>query len=237
MIDNTGNGPVNAMSVDVEEWFQVSAFERQIRREDWPNLQSRVHANTSRILELFAAHQVKATFFCLGWIAERHPQLLRQIVAEGHELASHGYSHVRATEQSPVDFTADVSRTKALLEDLSGIAVRGYRAASFSIGRNNLWALDCLQEADYVYSSSIFPVHHVDGYEHCARTGCAEHCGDGLNAFVEPYRNPVATGETERAESLSGLLHAGFKRFVVHQLLGADAQCRPGTIALGATPK
>jgi polysaccharide deacetylase family protein (PEP-CTERM system associated) len=133
------------MSADVEEWFQVSAFEKQICRDDWQNLESRVHANTCRILELFAMHQVKATFFCFGWIAKRHRDLLQKIVAEGHELASHGYSHVHATEQSPVEFAQDVSRTKAMLEDISGTAVRGDRAASFSIGRDNLWALDCLQ--------------------------------------------------------------------------------------------
>lgn len=176
------NSLVNAMSVDVEEWFQVSAFESRIARDDWRNLESRVDANTSRLLDLFAAHQVKATFFCLGWIAERHPGLLKKIVAQGHELASHGYSHIRATEQSPKEFAEDVSRTKTLLEEVGGASVRGYRAASFSIGRDNLWALDCLREAGYDYSSSIFPITH-DLYGmpeaprfsfRCPRTGLLE---------------------------------------------------------------
>lgn len=199
----------NAMSVDVEEWFQVSAFENRISRNDWRDLESRVEANTSKILDLFAGHEVKATFFCLGWIAERHPALVREIVAQGHELASHGYSHIRATEQSPSEFSEDIKRTKALLEDVGGKPVLGYRAASFSIGRNNLWAIDCLREAGYEYSSSIFPVtHDVYGMPEaprfsfrCPRTGLLEipittvkflgrnaPCGGGGYFRLLPYR-------------------------------------------------
>jgi len=152
--------PFNAMTVDVEEWFQVSAFEGRVRREDWDRLESRVERNTARLLDLFADQDVHVTFFVLGWIAERHPALLRRMVAEGHEVASHGYSHVRATEQTPQAFRDDVARTKALLEDTAGVAVRGYRAASFSIGRANLWAMDELRAAGYEYSSSIYPVRH-----------------------------------------------------------------------------
>ncbi len=151
---------INAMTVDVEDYFQVSAFEPHIDRGDWDRLPCRVEHNTNRILELFAEHGLQATFFTLGWVAERYPQLVRQIVDSGHELASHGFSHVRVTQQTPEDFRQDVSRTKGLLEDTGGCAVRGYRAASYSIVTDTLWAHDLLQEAGYRYSSSVYPIHH-----------------------------------------------------------------------------
>jgi polysaccharide deacetylase family protein (PEP-CTERM system associated) len=150
----------NALTVDVEEYFQVAAFERQIRREDWGNYPSRVAYNTGKVLDLFAAKGVQATFFCLGWVAERHPDLVRRIVADGHELASHGYDHTRVIAMDPARFREDVMRTKRILEDLGGVLVRGYRAPSYSIGAGNLWALDVLQEAGHVYSSSIYPIRH-----------------------------------------------------------------------------
>lgn len=150
----------NALSVDVEDYFQVSAFERHIARDTWETLPCRVERNTDRVLELFAEHGAKATFFTLGWVAERYPSLVRRIVEAGHEVASHGYSHVRVTQQTPAEFSADVRRTKHLLEDVSGIEVRGYRAASYSINRDTLWALDTLNDAGYHYSSSIYPVRH-----------------------------------------------------------------------------
>ncbi len=151
---------VNAMSVDVEEHFQVSAFAGTVDRNDWPVLDSRVERNTDRVLGLFADAGAKATFFTLGWVAERHPDLIRRIVAEGHELASHGYAHFRATDQAPDAFREDVRRTKGILEDAGGVAVSGYRAASFSIGATNLWTLEVLAEEGYAYSSSIYPVRH-----------------------------------------------------------------------------
>jgi polysaccharide deacetylase family protein (PEP-CTERM system associated) len=151
---------INAMTVDVEDYFQVSAFEKLISRNDWDNIESRVESNIDRILELFDEKNIKATFFTLGWIAERHPAMIERIVSNGHELASHGWEHIRVTKQDRKVFRDDVSRTRALLEDLSGQVVKGYRAASYSIGRTNLWALDELAEAGYVYSSSIVPVHH-----------------------------------------------------------------------------
>jgi len=154
------DAPVNAMSVDVEDWFQVSAFERTIDRSRWDSLDCRVERNVERILALFAEADVKATFFTLGWVAERYPAVVRAIVQGGHELASHGYSHVRATEQNEREFREDVTRTKRILEDLGGVAVNGYRATSYSIGRRNLWALDELQHAGYTYSSSIYPIRH-----------------------------------------------------------------------------
>jgi polysaccharide deacetylase family protein (PEP-CTERM system associated) len=151
---------VNAMTVDVEDYFQVSAFAPYIRREDWDSRECRVERNVGRILELLAERQTHATFFTLGWVAERYPQLVRRIVDGGHELASHGYGHQRATELSPEAFSQDVTRAKKLLEDLSGTAVQGYRAPSFSIGTSNLWAFDTLVRAGYRYSSSIYPIKH-----------------------------------------------------------------------------
>ena len=151
---------INAMSVDVEEYFQVSAFEKHIDRGDWERLPGRAEASVDRILALFSDQGVKATFFTLGWMAERHPKMVKRIVDDGHELASHGWSHVRVTEQSPGEFRQDVVRTRSLLEDLSGQPVRGYRAASYSIGADNLWALDILGETGHRYSSSIFPIRH-----------------------------------------------------------------------------
>lgn len=148
------------MTVDVEDYFQVSAFENHVAKSQWDSLPRRVETNTLRILDIFAEYQVKATFFTLGWVAERHPELIRRIVSEGHELASHGYEHIRVTEQSPQLFKEDVKRTKRLLEDLGGREVVGYRAASYSIGAKNLWALEVLQEEGYQYSSSIYPVKH-----------------------------------------------------------------------------
>lgn len=151
---------INAMSVDVEDYFQVSAFERSIGREQWESLPLRVERNTYRILEFFSDAGVKATFFMLGWVAERAPALVRDIVGEGHELASHGYQHIRVTQQDRREFGDDIRRTKALLEDLGGTVVKGYRAASYSINRDNLWALDELREAGHEYSSSIYPIRH-----------------------------------------------------------------------------
>jgi polysaccharide deacetylase family protein (PEP-CTERM system associated) len=156
----TPTGIVNAMSVDVEDYFQVSAFERQVDRGDWDRLPHRVELAMNRVLDIFAAFDVRATFFTLGWIAERYPQLIKRIVSEGHELASHGWSHIRVTQQTEQEFRADVSRTKAFLEDLGGCEVSGYRAASYSIGRDNLWALQILDEVGYRYSSSIYPIYH-----------------------------------------------------------------------------
>ena len=154
------NAPRNALTVDVEDYFQVSAFERHIDRASWPQLPGRVEANVDRILTLLATAGVRATFFTLGWIAERYPAMVRAIVTAGHELASHGYGHWRASEQTRAQFEHDISVSKALLEQIAGVAVRGYRAPSFSIGPANLWALDALYEAGYSYSSSIYPIRH-----------------------------------------------------------------------------
>ncbi len=151
---------INAMSVDVEDYFQVSAFENSIDRVNWDLLECRIESNCSRILELFDIYQIKSTFFVLGWVAERYPLLISEIVDAGHELASHGYGHQRATTQTKAEFRQDIRRAKSILEDISGQAIKGYRAPSYSIGQNNLWALDELVEAGYQYSSSIYPVQH-----------------------------------------------------------------------------
>ncbi len=150
----------NALTVDVEDYFQVSAMAPHIARSSWDSQPCRVERNVQRLLAMFAERQARATFFTLGWIAERYPQLVRDIVAGGHELASHGYGHLRASEQSRADFTSDVQRAKALLEDIGGRPVRGYRAPSFSIGETNPWAFDVLLESGYAYSSSVYPVQH-----------------------------------------------------------------------------
>jgi polysaccharide deacetylase family protein (PEP-CTERM system associated) len=150
----------NAMTIDVEDYFQVSAFAPHIPRESWPSMTCRVERNVERILALLRERDVKATFFTLGWIAERYPQVVRAIVDEGHELASHGYGHLRASDQSAEEFRDDITRSKAVLEDISGQQVLGYRAPSFSIGTGNLWALDMLRNVGYRYSSSIYPIQH-----------------------------------------------------------------------------
>jgi len=150
----------NAMSIDVEDYFQVSAFAPHIRREDWDTLPCRVERNVDLILGLLDEPNAKATFFTLGWIAERYPQVVRRIVDNGHELASHGYGHQRASDLTPEQFRADITRAKHILEDLGSVAIRGYRAPSFSINRKNWWAVEELENAGYVYSSSIYPVRH-----------------------------------------------------------------------------
>lgn len=151
---------VNALTIDVEDYFQVSAFAPYIARSEWDSRECRVERNVDRILGLLAEQRIQATFFTLGWIAERYPQLVRRIVEGGHELASHGYGHERASDLSPAAFAQDIGRAKSLLEDLAGVGVLGYRAPSFSIGLANLWAFDALARAGYRYSSSIYPIKH-----------------------------------------------------------------------------
>lgn len=154
------NEITNAMSVDVEDYFQVSAFEPYIDKKKWDNLEHRVAQNTNKILDVFKEYNTKATFFTLGWVAERYPALIKRIVDEGHELACHGYEHIRVTEQTPKQFRFDIQRTKKILEDLAGKEVIGYRAASYSINAENLWAHDVLVEEGFKYSSSVYPVKH-----------------------------------------------------------------------------
>ncbi len=150
----------NAITIDVEDYFQVSAFEHSIDRKNWDSLEHRVAANMDKVLALFDETNVKATFFILGWVAERYPQIVRNIVDNGHELASHGYGHQRVTDLSRDQFREDVSSAKKILQDLSGLAVKGYRAPSYSIGKDNIWALEVLAETGHEYSSSIYPIQH-----------------------------------------------------------------------------
>lgn len=150
----------NALTIDVEDYFQVSAFAPYIPRDHWERRDCRVERNVERILQMLDDHGTRATFFTLGWIAERHPQVVRRIVEQGHELASHGYGHERASDLTESAFFSDIDSAKKILEDLSGCSVTGYRAPSFSIGEGNLWAFDCLERAGYRYSSSIYPIRH-----------------------------------------------------------------------------
>ncbi len=153
-------GIVNAMTVDVEDYFHVSGFANVIRPEDWPRFESRVEANTHKLLEIFAAHQASATFFILGWIAERHVGLVKAIQRAGHEIACHGYAHRLVYQASPEEFRKDVRRAKKILEDVAGTPVDGYRAPSFSIVKSSLWTLDILAEEGFQYDSSVFPIRH-----------------------------------------------------------------------------
>ena len=150
----------NALTVDVEDYFHVSAFTDSISRSDWHKHSLRVERNTHTLLDLFDEHNVKATFFVLGWVAERATDLIREIGSRGHEVGCHGFSHQLVYEQSQDVFREETRRSKALLEDISQVPVRGYRAASYSITNRSLWALDILAEAGFVYDSSVFPVHH-----------------------------------------------------------------------------
>ena len=152
--------PINAMTVDVEDYFQVEAFAGVINPADWDAMPPRVEANTHIVLDLFAAANVRATFFTLGWVAERYPGIVRRIVADGHELASHGHAHARVSRQDAPTFRADVSHAKKSLEDIGGVAVAGYRAPTFSIGAATPWAYDVLAETGHRYSSSVYPIRH-----------------------------------------------------------------------------
>jgi polysaccharide deacetylase family protein (PEP-CTERM system associated) len=151
---------VNAMTVDVEDYFQVSAFESVVSRERWDHYERRVVGNTERLLAIFDEFGVKATFFVLGWVAEREPGLVRKIAAAGHEVASHGYAHRLVYRQRPEEFREDIRRSKAVLESLIGVAVLGYRAPSYSITLRSLWALDVVAEEGFLYDASVFPIHH-----------------------------------------------------------------------------
>ena len=151
---------VNAMTVDVEDYFQASAFDRFVSRTTWFERESRVVGNTHRLLEFFHRHNVHATFFILGWVAERFPALVREIASCGHEIASHGFHHQLIYTLTPEQFREDVRRAKAVIEDAGSCQVNGYRAPSFSIVRSSVWALDVLIETGHTYDASVFPIHH-----------------------------------------------------------------------------
>jgi polysaccharide deacetylase family protein (PEP-CTERM system associated) len=213
----------NAMTIDVEDYFQVSAFAPHIRRADWDRTECRVERNVHRLLDLLAQKKTHATFFTLGWVAERYPGLVRRIVAEGHELASHGYHHERVSDLSRAAFNDDVLGAKYLLEDVGGVAVQGYRAPSFSIGPANPWALDVLQAAGHTYSSSIYPVRHdhygspdAPRFAHAVRPGLLEIPPTTLR--LQGRNLPSSGGGYFR------LLPYGLSRWMLRQVHARDAQ-------------
>jgi polysaccharide deacetylase family protein (PEP-CTERM system associated) len=214
---------VNALTIDVEDYFQVSAFADHIQRSNWDTMPCRIEQNIEHILALLAEHDVKATFFTLGWIAERYPELIRRITAQGHELASHGFAHRRATEQERGEFLADICLAKAVLEDISGHGVHGYRAPSFSIGPQNPWASDCIGEAGYRYSSSIYPIRH----DHYGAPDAPRFAHESSPGLVEL---PVATARLFSANWPAGgggyfrLLPYAVSRWLIQQINARDGK-------------
>ena len=197
------SGRPNALTVDVEDYFQVQAFASVMPRTAWEDMPRRVEASTERLLALFAQAGsggagsgdagVHATFFTLGWVAERHPALIRRIVAAGHELASHGYWHFRADQQSPAEFYADIVRAKTVLEDAGGVAVVGYRAPTFSVGPHTPWAFAALAETGHRYSSSVYPVRHDLYGAPDAPRFAHRHAGSGGHAGSDLWEIPMTT--------------------------------------------
>ena len=159
---------LNALTIDVEDYYHVAVFTSTIQRRDWDQYESRVEQNVNRLMDILDEYRTRATFFILGWVAERHPQLIRAIQKRGHEVASHGYAHQCIYTQTPEQFRQETRRSKQLLEDAIGRPILGYRAASYSITQQSLWALEILQEEGFLYDSSIFPIHHdrygIPGY-------------------------------------------------------------------------
>lgn len=219
----------NALSVDVEDWFQVGAFERTINRADWDGLTHRVEGNTGAVLDLFAQANVKATFFTLGWVAERYPALMRQIVEQGHEVASHGYDHARVFTFTPEEFRADLRKARAILEDAGGQAVTGYRAPSFSIDARTPWAHAILAEEGYAYSSSVAPIRHDHyGWPQSPRFAWKPVAGSPL---VELPVTTARWGNRTLAAGGGGffrLLPYAFSRWAIRQVNGQEG--RPAII-------
>lgn len=214
---------VNALSVDVEEWFQVGAFERVIARGEWEGLASRVEDNCARILDLFAEAGVFATFFTLGWVAERHPTLVRRIHEAGHEIASHGWDHARVFTLRAADFAQDLARSRRALEDAAGVPIRGYRAPSFSIDGRTPWAFDVLAEQGYAYSSSVAPlVHDHYGWREAPRFAFRPLADSPLVEL------PVTTAELRGRRMASGgggffrVLPYGFTGWAIRQVNSLD---------------
>lgn len=217
--------PANGLSVDVEEWFQVGAFERAIDRADWPAMASRVEGNVDFLLDLFAEAGVSATFFTLGWVAERHPALMRRIADAGHELASHGYDHARVFTLSRRAFAEDIARARRSIEDASGEKVTGYRAPSFSIDARNPWAFEELARAGYAYSSSVAPVVHDHyGWPEAPRFAFRPVAGSPL---VELPVTTALVGGRRVAAGGGGffrVLPYGFSRWAIRQVNMREAR-------------
>lgn len=219
----------NALSVDVEDWFQVGAFETVIDRKDWDSLECRVERNTDTVMALFDEAGVKATFFTLGWVAERYPALIRRIVGAGHEIASHGYGHNRVFTFTPDQFAVDIERTRKLLEDASGQKVTGYRAPSFSIDQRTPWAHEILAEQGYTYSSSVAPVKHDHyGWAEAPRFAFYPVAG---SEFLEIPVTTAQLGPKRLAAGGGGffrLLPYAFSRWAIRQVNNDDK--RPAVI-------
>jgi len=187
---------LNALSFDVEDYYQVEGFSPQVRFDEWPSYESRVTGNTWRILELLRVHRVKATFFILGWVGERFPQVVRAIHQEGHEVASHGYRHRLLYTMTREEFTADTQRAKAILEDLCGEPIIGYRAPCFSIIQQNLWCLETLHDLGFQYDSSTFPIRHDRyGISNGARTPYYHHLPEGRRLLEFPLATVQLLGK------------------------------------------
>ena len=216
---------INALSVDVEDWFQVGAFERTIHRRDWDSLECRVERNVDAVLDLFDNHGVMGTFFTLGWVAERYPAAIRRIVEAGHELASHGYDHQRVFTFTPEEFRADLRKSRALLEQAGGVAVTGYRAPSFSIDARTPWAHRILAEESYDYSSSVAPIVH-DHYGWPEAPRFAFHPVEGSDLVELPVTTAKLGGRTLAAGGggFFRLLPYGFSRWAVRQVNRLDAR-------------
>ncbi|TVV76126.1 XrtA system polysaccharide deacetylase [Sphingomonas solaris] len=213
----------NALSVDVEDWFQVGAFETVIDRADWDGLTGRVERNSDVVLRLFAEEGVKATFFTLGWVAHRHPALIRRIVDAGHEIASHGWDHARVFSLTPDQFRADLARAKAAIEDAGGVGVTGYRAPSFSIDTRTPWAHEILADEGYAYSSSVAPVKHDHyGWPEAPRFAFRPVAG---SALVElPVTTVRVAGRTLAAGGggFFRMLPYGFSRWAIDRVNRAE---------------
>lgn len=213
----------NALTIDVEDYFQVSAFAPYIRRDEWERRECRVERNIDRILAMLDDHHTRATFFTLGWIAERYPQVVRRIVDQGHELASHGYGHERASDLTREAFRHDVTHARQVLEQIGGVEVKGYRAPSFSIGARNLWAFDVLAQAGYRYSSSIYPIRH-DHYGMPDAPRFAHRVPSGL---LEIPVTTVRMGQRNLPSSGGGyfrLLPYGLSRWLIRRVNQQDRE-------------
>lgn len=215
--------PINGLSVDVEDWFHVGAFEKVIARDSWEGLADRVERNCDLILAMFAEAKVEATFFTLGWVAERHPALMRRIAAAGHELASHGWDHARVFTLGAARFAADLDRTRKTIEDVGGVPVTGYRAPSFSIDHRTPWAYEVLAEQGYAYSSSVAPIAHDHyGWREAPRFAFKPLPGDDLIEI------PVTTAEFAGRRLAAGgggffrVLPYAFSRWAIRQVNRRD---------------
>jgi len=215
--------PINGLSVDVEDWFQVGAFEKVIAREDWDGLADRVERNCDAILAMFDAGKVKATFFTLGWVAQRHPVLMRRIVEAGHEIASHGWDHERVFRLGREAFAADIARARKAIEDASGAAVTGYRAPSFSIDARTPWAFEVLAEQGYAYSSSVAPIAH-DHYGWREAPRFAFHPLPGSNLIEIPVTTATFAGRRLAAGGggFFRVLPYGFSSWAIRQVNRQD---------------